>query len=837
MEWLLAFIYLLSGVGAIEPQLQIYPMQEVQVQPVGKNVLLTCRAEADDVSLISEHKWLDSRNQPIDEHNRHTRDRFHVNTMGPQILALIISTLRENDAGNYTCIATYQSTIKLSKSINLQTYVPVTWEDAPEDQYPRLGEDYKVKCKVTGNPAPHVDWLIDGALVPKDQRFVMETDGLLIKNVQATDDGVYTCRAFVMDTGDLQKRVIKVEVHTPPNFKEDLPARLEVVEGESAAVQCMAEGKPAPTYTWIRASTQQNLGSSSERFSVNDRTGLLSILRVAREDNGVIKCIANNGAGTVERDVELTVIVKPHVFELRNISMPVGKEAVLECKATGNPLPTITFRKLSSKSNMVAGLQPDDERITVQQQERERGQAVGVLTISSLKRSDDGLYACIATNAGGNYMKNGHLTIEFPPTFENTPMKEAWSWERRPVNLTCTAESIPNATITWWLNNRNIERDHSFVKFGNGPISTLLVTPTDNTRYGVYKCQAKNLHGEAFHEMILREASIPSEILQAKVEVITATTITFSFVGPSGTGGRPIKAFVVQYKEDLANWEQSRNKTWPVDSSYILEGLKPQVVYYFRFAAINEVGIGVWGANQHRTMPKRSSPEEPPILNDIPPEGFVSSAYPNKYELRWKKPADNGEYIDEYEIKWCTVHKQNDAWADTEPGCNTQLLKSTELTSMTINELHPDTYYKIEIRAHNAIGYSTPGEIVLRTVRGSDTQMYHNDKTPFSSSLLITVVVAALLVILFIIDVSCFFVNDTGLLWLMCGKKKSKKPREEDTKMNSEGKGLLNNGNRDSRIRIEGGPNEDGFKKDTTIEYDIKRSISRTSFAGKNSAV
>ncbi|KAK9512570.1 hypothetical protein O3M35_000966 [Rhynocoris fuscipes] len=53
-----------------------------------------------------------------------------------------------------------------------------------------------------------------------------------------------------------------------------------------------------------------------------------------------------------------------------------------------------------------------------------------------------------------------------------------------------------------------------------------------------------------------------------------------------------------------------------------------------------------------------------------------------------------------------------------------------------------------------------------------------------------------------------------------------------------EGKELLNNGNRDSKIRIESRPMiEDGFKRDTTVEYDMKKSISRTSFVGKDSAV
>uniref|UniRef100_T1I8P7 Uncharacterized protein n=3 Tax=Rhodnius prolixus TaxID=13249 RepID=T1I8P7_RHOPR len=116
----------------------------------------------------------------------------------------------------------------------------------------------------------------------------------------------------------------------------------------------------------------------------------------------------------------------------------------------------------------------------------------------------------------------------------------------------------------------------------------------------------------------------------------------------------------------------------------------------------------------------------------------------------------------------------------------------------------------------------------------------------------------------------------------MCGKKGSRKPRDDDTKLGSlyswrfplpycsnkgtssnenasdgnhsgsdpekvplpdmnfvfEGKELLNNGNRDNKIRIESRPMiEDGFKRDTTVEYDMKKSISRTSFVGKDSAV
>lgn len=51
--------------------------------------------------------------------------------------------------------------------------------------------------------------------------------------------------------------------------------------------------------------------------------------------------------------------------------------------------------------------------------------------------------------SGGEARRNGHLTVQFRPTFENMPRIPIWSWNQRPANLSCTAESIPNATIKW----------------------------------------------------------------------------------------------------------------------------------------------------------------------------------------------------------------------------------------------------------------------------------------------------------------------------------------------------------------------------------------------------
>ncbi|XP_017297908.1 fasciclin-2-like [Diaphorina citri] len=108
-------------------------------------------------------------------------------------------------------------------------------------------------------------------------------------------------------------------------------------------------------------------------------------------------------------------------------------------------------------------------------------------------------------------------------------------------------------------------------------------------------------------------------------------------------------------------------------------------------------------------------------MNIIYPENYILSPYENKYELRWNIPADNGEYINMYEVKYCIVRRRENTWSETGSGCETLELKSSDQASVELSNLFADTFYKVELRAHNSIGYSTPGQIILKTARDPST--------------------------------------------------------------------------------------------------------------------
>ena len=89
----------------------------------------------------------------------------------------------------------------------------------------------------------------------------------------------------------------------PPSIEEG-PTEVAVTVETRAMLMCDTLGLPKPEVTWEK--NQKIIPASGSRYMMH-RTGSLQFSAVQVEDAGTYRCVANNEAGTVYRDITLTV--------------------------------------------------------------------------------------------------------------------------------------------------------------------------------------------------------------------------------------------------------------------------------------------------------------------------------------------------------------------------------------------------------------------------------------------------------------------------------------------------------------------------------------------------
>ncbi|TNN18965.1 Receptor-type tyrosine-protein phosphatase F, partial [Schistosoma japonicum] len=138
-----------------------------------------------------------------------------------------------------------------------------------------------------------------------------------------------------------------------PQIIEEPKSAITIV-GQSVLFVCLVEGNPAPKVQWKVSGTSV----SESRFGKTFRAPRGSILRVNNAlpiyNGAIITCTATNALGQAESSATLTVIADesnaPPGYPrfLNSFSVIVARknaEVELECRATGDPMPEITWFK------------------------------------------------------------------------------------------------------------------------------------------------------------------------------------------------------------------------------------------------------------------------------------------------------------------------------------------------------------------------------------------------------------------------------------------------------------------------------------------------------------
>ncbi|KAL9967879.1 hypothetical protein ACROYT_G026182 [Oculina patagonica] len=158
------------------------------------------------------------------------------------------------------------------------------------------------------------------------------------------------------------------------------PGPSYVTEGSNVTLPtCHVTGYPAPVVTWRKSSGQLPQGRAQYNNSV------LQISDVRKVDSDTYFCSAVNLLGNDERKTQLVVISLP-VFIVkppRKVFVPIGGSLTLNCSATGDPQPVISWKRQGAA-------------LPVGRSHRTNG----ALILTDLREEDAGNYICVATGAG-----------------------------------------------------------------------------------------------------------------------------------------------------------------------------------------------------------------------------------------------------------------------------------------------------------------------------------------------------------------------------------------------------------------------------------------------------
>uniref|UniRef100_A0A8C1WJ45 Neural cell adhesion molecule 2 n=2 Tax=Cyprinus carpio TaxID=7962 RepID=A0A8C1WJ45_CYPCA len=740
MIWtVLCFLGLL--VGGSQGVLQVsISLKKVELS-VGESKFFTCTVIGEPVSL----DWYNPQgermvpSQRVALHNEGVRSR------------LTLYNAKIEDAGIYRCQASDAQGHTQEATVVLEIYQKLTFRDVRSPQEFRQGDVAEVVCDVTSSPVPVVSWFYNNMEIIEDtEKFqLLQNNNLQVQRVTKADEGVYRCEARVEARGEIDFRDIILVVNVPPVVSVPQQSFNATADyGESVTFTCRAYGSPEPDVTWHRKGVQLQ---ESERYVMRARGTTLTVRNIQQDDGGSYTCKASNKAGEVEHELFLKVFVQPHITKLRNVTAVEGSAAMISCKAEGEPLPEISWRRASDGHSFSDGDKSPDSRVEVRGRYGE-----SMLTIVVVKLSDWGRFDCEALSRIGGHQKSMFLDIEYAPKFQSNHTI-FFSWEGNPVNISCDVMSNPPATMLWRREKLTIPSEGAGnMRVHSAPGRSLLeVTPMSDRDFGRYNCTARNNIGMRFQEFILAQADVPSNPYSVRLSSVAQRMATVTFTKPDSHGGVPISHYLVKYKDiSSQNWKDVKSQG--TQTIVLLTNLEPNTTYEVRVAAVNGKGQGEFSRTE--------SFQTLPIREPSPPSVQGQRGVGKAYRLGLVKHDDGGMPILEYIVKYKT-DKEEQWMTKLVPGVNDFVL---------LQPLQWNTQYEVEITARNVKGLSEPTFLKFSMPKKPDITA----DSLFSGlglGALVGLGLAGLLLLLVLVDVSCFFLRQCGLLMCITRKLCSKK--------------------------------------------------------------
>ncbi|XP_057332116.1 basement membrane-specific heparan sulfate proteoglycan core protein isoform X8 [Microplitis mediator] len=400
-----------------------------------------------------------------------------------------IPSVSKSDAAEYKCVARNRIGVSEQSTILYVTDNPdrpATNVDSnegplitPNEWMGSSGDVIRMVC-TRSNLHANVSWTRSSGLpLPSS---ASQRDGVLtIDNPEPKDSGIYVCIATSYQ-GTQTSTSAQVSIHSKksrPNARVE-PERQTVSQGTIAEVKCHIDDRdPNLKVTWVKYG--EPLGANAQQYG-----NTLKIVRAQVSDRGVYICRATNGIDTFEASAMIEVEPREvPVLELypRNVqTVVVGGSADLQCRViAGYPVPEVRWSRQDNRP-----LGPNVEQLSG-----------GLLRLTNITVSDDGMYVCTASNPVGSTSATARIEVQSPPVITITPSGGIIQAKLRDrLKLTCHAEGIPQPTVAWTKHSPAFQLFTPLRSSPATPLSAVLdIRSMSLDDEGSYTCQATNAAG------------------------------------------------------------------------------------------------------------------------------------------------------------------------------------------------------------------------------------------------------------------------------------------------------------------------------------------------------
>ncbi|XP_029010014.1 protogenin B [Betta splendens] len=542
-------------------------------------------------------------------------------------------------------------------------------------------------CQAHGQPPVTIKWLKNGHRLAESEHMQFLPNGSLyipkIKHAkEGSDEGFYQCLSQNKYGAILSQRS-RLTIASISDFVLH-PVPLVVTEGSVARFSCVVTSSPPATITW--EVNQRTVPLQTERITVLPN-GVLQIYNVNADDAGQYRCVATNiGSLVKSREAMLTVNQgaglqrrqRPRIIaQPQNVTVSQHQTVVLECVATGNPWPIISWSRADSKPIDVYNAKVLGN---------------GNLVITDVSSKHSGIYLCRATTPGTrNYtVAAANVTVLVPPSIIDRPESQT-----RPragtARFMCQAEGVPPPRIRWLKNGQEVHLNGR-IKMYNSKLVITQIIPEDDA---IYQCMAENEQGSVLslaRLIVVMSEDRPSAPRNIHAETISSSAILLAWERPLYNADKVIAYSIHYMKAEGLNNEEYQVVIGNDTTSYIIDDLESARNYSFYVVAYMPMGAS-----------RMSDQVSQHTLEDVPlrtPELSLTSHSSTDIQVSWQPlPAKVSRgRVSAYRLSYRTA-------ADNTVTSVELLQNSTEYL---LEGMQPDTIYLLRMAAATRVGWCEP---------------------------------------------------------------------------------------------------------------------------------